>query len=287
MHLLERVQDRAREWRVVVEETLETQSSVIVFGNRGKQSVVLKIIKHPGDEWRSGEVLYAFDGKGFARVYEYIDGAVLLERLSPGTSLAQMALNGEDEDATNILAGVIQQMSPREFPKACATIQDWAKGFERYLATSDDQIPFGLVEEAHKLYTDLGVTQRRPTLLHGDLQHYNVLFDSERGWLAIDPKGVIGEVEYELGAALRNPYARPELFTSPVTIERRLNQFASLLDVDIGRALAWAFAQAVLSAIWEIEDGFAVNATSPALRLASAIRPMLSAHSGKGERMPN
>jgi streptomycin 6-kinase len=273
--LLDRVEQCARDWCVVVEETLEIESSVIAFGTRGKQPVVLKIIKQPGDEWRSGEILDAFNGKGFARVYEYIDGAILLERLRPGTSLAQTSLNGRDEEATNILAGIIQQMSPREWPKDCATIQDWGKGFERYLATGDDQIPMNIVEEAYKLYTDLGATQRRPTLLHGDLQHYNVLFDSERGWLAIDPKGVIGEIEYELGAVLRNPYAKLELFISPTTIERRLNQFASILDLDVARALAWAFAQAVLSAIWEIEDGFAVNATSPALRLANAIRPML------------
>jgi streptomycin 6-kinase len=42
-------------------------------------------------------------------------------------------------------------------------------------------------------------------LLHGDLQHYNVLLDRKRGWLAIDPKGVVAEGEFELGAALRNP----------------------------------------------------------------------------------
>ncbi|HEY3027799.1 MAG TPA: aminoglycoside phosphotransferase family protein [Pyrinomonadaceae bacterium] len=273
--LLDRVQDRARAWSVTIDEMRETESSVIAFGCHDNRPVVLKVIKNLGDEWRSGEILAAFDGKGFARVYEYIDGAVLLERLRPGTSLEQTAVNGKDEDATNILAGIIQQMSPRESPKACATIPDWAKGFERYLATRDDQIPRDLVEDAHQLYLDLGASQRRPKLLHGDLQHYNVLFDSKRGWLAIDPKGVIGEIEYEIGAVLRNPFERPELFAARSTIERRLNQFARRLNLDTGRALAWGFAQAVLSAIWSIEDGFAVNATNPPLRLANAIRPML------------
>jgi len=42
-------------------------------------------------------------------------------------------------------------------------------------------------------------------LLHGDLHHDNVLFDSRRGGLAIDPKGVIGELKYEIGAALETP----------------------------------------------------------------------------------
>ena len=114
-------------------------------------------------------------------------------------------------------------------------------------------------------------------MLHGDLQHYNVLFDSNRGWLAIDPKGVIGEIEYEIGAVLRNPSERPELFLSRWTVERRLKQLTIKLNLDFERALAWAFAQACLSAIWEIEDGFAVDATNHSLRLAEVIRPMVRA----------
>lgn len=105
----------------------------------------------------------------------------------------------------------------------------------------------------------------------------NVLFDSDRGWLAIDPKGVVGEVEHEIGAALRNPFEQPDLFASRSTIERRLKQFTRRLNLDYERTLAWGFAQAVLSAIWGIEDGFVVDATNPSLRLAEVIRPMLGA----------
>lgn len=59
-------------------------------------------------------------------------------------------------------------------------------------------------------------------LLHGDLHHYNVRFDRDHGWNAIDPKGVVGEFEYEVGALLRNPIKQPEIFTDPATIERRI-----------------------------------------------------------------
>lgn len=255
---------------------------VIAFGTRDNQPVVLKVIKQPGDEWRSGEILNAFDGQGVARVYEQAPGAVLLERLRPGNSLVEMTLNGADDEATDILADVIQQMSahassmsPPEMPQACATVQDWAGGFESYLATGDDQIPTELVAAGQRVYLSLCASQRQPRLLHGDLQHYNVLFDLDRGWLAIDPKGVVGEIEYEIGAFLRNPFEQPELFLSRATIERRLKQFTSKLNLDFERALGWAFAQAVLSAIWAIEDGFAVDTTNPALRLANVMRPML------------
>jgi streptomycin 6-kinase len=276
MQFMERVEERIREWNVVVQDTLETESSFVALGTRGNQPVVLKVIRQPGDEWRCGEVLHAFDGRGLVRVYEYIEGAVLLERLNPGTSLAAIALNGRDEEATEIIAEVIQRMSQaRESSRGFVTAEDLGKGFQRYLASGDNQIPISLVEESQHLYSDLCLTQQDVRLLHGDLQHYNILFDIERSWIAIDPKGVVGEIEYEIGAGLRNPYERPDVFASREAVQRRLSCYDRKLKLDINRVLEWAFAQAVLSAIWSVEDGFAVDANNPAIKLANAIHPML------------
>jgi len=278
--LLKRFQQNARAWSVSVAEPFETETSVIAFGLRKDQPVVLKVIKQTDDEWQAGEFLAAFAENGVVRVYEQMPGAVLVERLRPGNSLAELALSGRDEEATDILAGVMQRMS------ACSgtsqfefwpTLHDWAKGFERYLTSGDEKIARSVVVAGQRAYLDLCGSQGEPRLLHGDLQHYNVLFDSHRGWLAIDPKGVIGELEYEVGAALRNPYENPELFISRSTIERRLEQFTNKLNLSYERTLRWGFAQAVLSAIWLIEDGFAVDEMTPALRLAEVTGSMLAA----------
>ena len=275
--LSERAGELARAWGVAVERTLETPSSLVAFGRRGARPVVLKVCRAAGDEWRSGEVLEAFGGRGAVRVYEHAGGAALFERASPGTSLAELSLGGRDEEATEILAELIGRIAhPRATPGVFPAARDWGEGFARYLASGDGQIPCGLVEQGQRLYLELCATEREPLLLlHGDLQHYNVLFDSRRGWLAIDPKGVAGEIEFETGAALRNPYERPDLFATPAAVERRLRRFEAVLQLDADRALAWAFAQAVLSAIWSVEDGDAVDAQNPTLILANAIRPML------------
>ena len=103
-------------------------------------------------------------------------------------------------------------------------------------------------------------------LLHGDLHHYNVLFDNERGWVAIDPKGVVGELEYEIGAILRNPVELPELFADPAVVERRLKTLTGLLSLNYTRALIWSFAQAILSAIWGVEDGYPISPNDPPQR---------------------
>ena len=279
--VLERFEELVRDWNIVVQDTLETQSSLLAFGTRGNLPVVLKVMRQLGDEWRCAEVLDAFDGRGVVRVYDRIEGAVLLERLNPGTSLASLALNGQDDEATEILSEVIQRMggpieSSDETLKKFVTVEGWGSAFQSYLESGDKQIPDDLVERGQHLYLELCASQRYSRLLHGDLQHYNVLLDNDRGWVAIDPKGVVGEIEYEIGASLRNPCERPDLFVTTEMVERRLTIYEERLKLDSDRASGWVFAQAVLSAIWSVEDGFAVDVRSPAIRLANAMLPLLN-----------
>jgi streptomycin 6-kinase len=155
------------------------------------------------------------------------------------------------------------------------TAENWAAGFEWYFEHGMAEIPTELVRAAQETYIDLCRTQREVRLLHGDLQHHNVLFDEHRGWLAIDPKGVVAEIAFELGAPMRNPTGMPDLFHAPV-IERRVSQFASGLGVDATRVIQWTFAQAVLSAIWTLEDGGSVHPDAPVLALASEAHALMA-----------
>ena len=250
----DRLQLKAADWNVTVEDTLETPTSLIGFGVRAGVRVVLKITKTSGDESHSGKVLRAFAGDGAVRVYESETDAVLLERIEPGEHLVNLVKRGEDEEATRILAQVIAKLAHREAPPECPTVADWGRGFDRYLESGDRQIPREVVLDARSMYQELTSSQRTTMLLHGDLQHYNVLFDHERGWVAIDPKGVVGELEYEVGALLRNPVELPELYTNPAILNRRLEILTDLLHLDHSRARNWARAQSVLSRIWTIED---------------------------------
>jgi streptomycin 6-kinase len=210
---------KAAQWNVTVEETRETGTSLLGFGVRDGKRVVLKLITGAHDELHSGKVLRAFDGSGAVRVLEDEVGAVLLERLEPGEQLVNLVRRGEDGEATRILAGVIEKLAHHTPPAESPTVADWGRGFDRYINSGDAQIPGGLVRQARIVHEELVESQGNSMLLHGDLQHYNVLFDTDRGWLAIDPKGVVGELEYEVGALLRNPVEQPELSQTV----RRLN----------------------------------------------------------------
>jgi streptomycin 6-kinase len=271
---LARLHHYARSWNVDVRAVVHAPLSLVAYGLRGDTPVVLKVLKEPGDEWWAGEVASAFEGRGMARVYEHAGGALLIERLRPGQPLTRMAIGESDEQATSILACLVAAMSPSPPPRHSPSVEQWADGFDRYALSGDRRIESALVAEARDVFVELAESQREVRLLHGDLQHSNVLRDAERGWIAIDPKGVVGEVEYELGAMLRNPVEHPDLFTDPVTIGRRVDQLASELSLDRRRIVGWAFAQAVLSAIWEIEDGGPSGSDLPSLVLARALRAM-------------
>src|SRR5690606_30028264 len=88
------------------------------------------------------------------------------------------------------------------------SLSDWFKAFNRYrnnLSVDLGPIPKTIFETAEGIFKEFLQENKEQVLLHGDLHNDNILL-SQRGWLAIDPKGIVGEREFELGAYLRNPY---------------------------------------------------------------------------------
>src|SRR5262245_16853533 len=153
-----RLEQQVAAWSVVVERLMDTDGSILAFGHRDSQPVVLKVIRHPGDEWQSGDVLAAFDGHGVIRVLDFIEGAVLLERLAPATSLVSMAVHGDDEQATGVLCDVIGRMAPRTPVASASIVEKWGLGFDRYIESGDDRIPKPMLLEAQRVYSRLCVS---------------------------------------------------------------------------------------------------------------------------------
>ena len=75
--------------------------------------------------------------------------------------------------------------------------------------------------------------------MHGDFHHHNLL-SSDGRWVAIDPKPMLGEPEYDVAPFLWNPI--PYRMRRDVT-QRRLAAFASA-GLDEARIRAWAVIRA-------------------------------------------
>ena len=111
-----------------------------------------------------------------------------------------------------------------------------------------------MAERAEAIYASLLKEDPERILLHGDLHHGNLLLDESRGWIIIDPKGVVGPPVYESGAMLRNPpgvHLRQKL---DAMMSARVELISEVLGDDPEMITAWAFAQAVLSVLWSMED---------------------------------
>jgi streptomycin 6-kinase len=198
------------------------------------------------------EALRLFDGRGAVRLLEADAdaGILLLEHVMPGTPLASIS---DDSKATEITAEVMQKLwRPVTAMHPFPTIEDWTQGFQRLRHRFDGRtgpLPPGLVEEAETTCADLLVSPPGAVLLHGDLHHGNILTAERAPWLAIDPKGVIGEPAFEPSAFLLNPGPR-----SKAVLKRRVEIFADVLGVPRERVRRWGLVRAVLSAWWSVED---------------------------------
>ncbi|HEX8148131.1 MAG TPA: aminoglycoside phosphotransferase family protein [Pyrinomonadaceae bacterium] len=206
------------------------------------------------------ESLRLFDGRGAARLVDADAewGALLLERLEPGTPLVALC-EGDDGAATRAAAGVMKRLwrpvpAAHNFPTAA----DWGGGLRRLrerFGGGTGPLPRRLVEEAESLFAELLASADEPAVTHGDLHHGNVLAAAREPWLAIDPKGLVAEPAYEVGALLRNPLPQLLRWPHPVRVtERRIAQLSEELKLERARVRGWGLAQAVLSAWWSIED---------------------------------
>jgi streptomycin 6-kinase len=113
----------------------------------------------------------------------------------PGHDLTSLCAGGQDEQATEIIASLIRGMPVvRDAPHRAGSVERLHADFTQFRNGAEGFIPIDFVDRAAALFAKLCASRRHVRLLHGDLHHFNVLFDSTAGWVAIDPWGQMGEI---------------------------------------------------------------------------------------------
>jgi streptomycin 6-kinase len=209
---------------------VDTGHSLVILAG----DAVLKVNFPDEESEHDAHALDRWDGVGAARLLDRDDAvrAMLVERLRPGTQLWTVP----DDEATELAAGVLEQLwvpAGEPFRRLEDVAAHWA---EELPATSMDP---RLVDEAVSFLREAGPTQRESVLMHQDFHGGNVLL-SERGWLAIDPKPLVGEREFDVASLIRD--RRP---TTKAAMESRLDYLVDRLDLDRERTRGWAIAHAL------------------------------------------
>ena len=189
---------------------------------------VLKVTPPEDDEAdEEPDALELWGGNGAVRVLRRDPArrALLLVRARPGTDLAELP-----EDAATAVAVDLGRRLWRPAGEPFRWIGDHVP---RWLDNAEPGPGRELLPLARAIYASLDIG--RGTLVHGDFHHHNLL-SHDGGYVAIDPKPMLGEPEFDVASFLWNPLSYR--MRRDVT-ERRLAAFAAA-GLDEERMRAWA-----------------------------------------------
>lgn len=240
----------------------------------GRNFAALKILKAiaADEEGRGARLLQWYEGDGAATVFDIHGDTIFMEWVD-GVTLGEPARAGRDEETTIAFAGVVAGLHrPRKEP--LDGLQPLRDRFQQLFDTDVRAWP----HTARDLYArSAGIALKlfdKPSAiipLHGDLHHDNII-SSDRGWLAIDPKGILGDPAYDLANFFMNPERAGARIAEPRNIASRLDILTQRLNYPRKRVLGWAAAHAALSACWDL------GAEQPIVNQLAVLPNLLSAY---------
>lgn len=252
-------------WDLVPDgEPVKTPSSLLLAVRHNGVPAMLKIAREE-EERRGGALMAWWDGDGAAKVLARHGEALLLERATGPRSLAAMVTDGQDDEASRILCNVAARLHASRAgpPPELVPLTRWFEALAPAARTQG-----GLLAQADAAARALLADPRDVVVLHGDIHHGNVLDGGERGWLAIDPKGLSGERTFDFVNILRNPDAAVAL--TPGRFGRQVEVLAAAASVERRRLLDWTLAFAGLSAAWHLAVGTPADLDFAIAALAAA-----------------
>lgn len=241
-----------------------THSSLIQPVLSGGIKCILKIFLST-EEKTGSKILNWWNGTGAAKVFRLDDDAILMERIIGDRSLKYMSLNNQDTEATEIICNVANLLHSYKrkplplLPPLNIRFKDLFMSAGKYgniFLKSASQAKF-LLAKQHDI-----------TILHGDLHHDNVLFSSDRGWLAIDPKGLWGERTFDYVNILCNP--TKEIALAEGRLMKQIDIISKNTGIETRHLLEWTVAWAGLSAVWFLNENQDATLSIDVLKYALA-----------------
>jgi len=214
--------------------------SFVLPVKRHGDDAVLKL-QFPDRECRfEADALRFWDGQGAIRLLDHAPdlNALLLERCRPGRFLA----DAPDVDPIAVLSKLLKKLlipAAAPFTHLSEEAAHWRHNLESDWEQAGKPCEKGLVDAAVAALTDLPNDETEQVLLHQDLHGHNVLSAERTGWLAIDPKPLVGDPSFALSPIVRSF----EFGHSREAALYRLDRLSEELDLDRERARHWTIAQ--------------------------------------------
>lgn len=179
--------------------------------------------------------------------------AILLEHLAPGKNLKEI-FRGDESQTTEVMIKILRRLikkTPKDF--GFRQLDEWFNNFFRKAPQTNFPVKFQT--KAREFYERLSSAPENQFLIHGDLHHENILSATREPFLAIDPKGIVGDVGYEIAVFLNNHLW---WLSSDADLKEKLNdavrRFSDSFEIAPNDLRQWAFAQISLSAWWTFDE---------------------------------
>jgi streptomycin 6-kinase len=205
------------------------------------------------------KLLKLWDGNDAVHVIDESEDAILMEWLN-GKSLAETIDKGHDDEAARIISELTLRLQ-RPPEEGFILLESHFGG--ALLSNEINSLPKPLrapFSRAQALFKRLLATTRQPKLMHGDLNFDNII-QSDRGWLAIDPKGIIADPCYEFGVVFRNPNDEPHRISTTGRILNFARLLASGTGFDEERILQFGFVHVAMSLAYHFDRSSTLSET--------------------------
>jgi streptomycin 6-kinase len=274
----------AERWGILSAEVIaDTRSSLVhrVLRRDGTYAITKRLKPSGLHELPGIDLLDWRQGQGMVRLLDRTETACLLEDAGKLTLREHRLVHGEDvaNDVIVALLGRMQNASSLSPPATLVPLRQHFRALFDRVERADRPDLSDVLTVCATIAENLLSSQADIRPLHGDLHHENIVSGGSRGWLAIDPRGVVGDPAYDVANIFGNPEgAFPEIID-----RRRILRLASLFAPVIGcseeKVLRYAIAHAGLSICWSLEDGDRISGQGNAmerLAFAKAAIPLLS-----------
>ena len=254
-HFNKLIEECEEHWQMQIMSPFPLTYNFVAPAVREDGTEVVVKLGIPGEEFNAeAYALQQFNGRGMVTIIDADTekGILILNRFLPGNMLASL---DDDEASTHIASTVMKALwAPAPDSLQVPTSEHREKALSKILAENPEgigPITREILQKAAETFTTLNRSIEKPYLLHGDLHHYNILQTGSDSWAAIDPKGLIGDREYDIIQFLLN---RLPAENWSAVLEKRIAILSGKLNLNTHRIYSWGFAHSVLATCWSIED---------------------------------
>ena len=155
------------------------------------------------------DVLRLFNGRGYCKLYEYSikDKTILVERILPGYDLWHETTR-EERGAFFCDLFSAWYSIPIEKPfdlSVFSTYMSFLEDENADIRKKSNEFPISHITKAKEIILSLK-HEYHDTIFHGDLSFSNILKNTNGGYTAIDPTGIIGSSVLNISQFIRNEF---------------------------------------------------------------------------------